>query len=60
MRNGIVSQLLIGEKQFGARVLDYTKDTLCLNKTYFYNYSHLNRTGAKLFSVKLARDIRGR
>jgi hypothetical protein len=60
MRNGIVSQLLIGEKQYGAHVLDYTTDTLCQNKTYFYNYSHLNRTGAKLFSVKLARDIKGR
>lgn len=59
MRNAILTQLLIGEKQYGAHVLDYTTDTLCQNKTYFYNYSHLNRTGAKLFSVKLARDIRG-
>jgi len=33
---------------------DFTKDSVCENQTYFYNYSHLNRTGAKVFSEKFA------
>lgn len=37
--------------------LDYTYDSISYDTTYFYNAMHLNRTGATLFSEKLAHDI---
>lgn len=37
---------------------DYSSDELCLKKEYFYNASHLNKTGAKIFTNKLIRDLK--
>jgi len=37
--------------------LDYTYDELSYDTAYFYNTMHLNKTGADLFSRKMARDI---
>lgn len=37
---------------------DYSKDTICLNKKYFYNASHLNKLGADIFSRNLASDLK--
>lgn len=42
---------------FDLPFLDYTYDELCYDTAYFYNTMHLNRTGANLFSQKVARDI---
>ncbi|HUC79541.1 MAG TPA: hypothetical protein VMR70_01445, partial [Flavisolibacter sp.] len=38
--------------------LDYTNDTLCLSKKYFFNSQHLNELGADIFIKKLVKDIR--
>lgn len=38
--------------------LDYTKDSLCYNRSYFYNSTHLNSIGADLFSKKMAHDLK--
>jgi len=38
--------------------LDYSDDELCLNKDYFYNASHMNKTGAELFTKKLCTEIK--
>ena len=38
--------------------LDYADDSINYHKEYFYNTQHLNRTGAELFSTKLAQDIK--
>jgi hypothetical protein len=38
--------------------LDYSTDSLCYDTAYFYNSTHLNKTGAELFSLKLANDIK--
>ncbi|MBD1432781.1 hypothetical protein H8B06_08100 [Sphingobacterium sp. DN00404] len=38
--------------------LDYSNDSICLNKQLFYNASHLNKKGACVFSKKLAKDIK--
>lgn len=38
--------------------LDYSTDTICDNKSYFYNSQHMNKTGAELFSRKLANDLK--
>lgn len=37
--------------------LNYNEDSMCLDTTYFYNATHLNKRGAELFSTKLAHDI---
>ncbi len=38
--------------------LDYSKNEICYNKSYFYNSIHLNRTGADLFTNKLIQDLK--
>jgi hypothetical protein len=45
-------------KQYRIPLYDYSADTICLNKAYFYNSEHLNKTGAELFSKKLAGDLK--
>ncbi len=37
---------------------DYTTDSICSSKEYFHNYSHLNKTGATLFSNNFAAKLR--
>lgn len=38
--------------------LDFSDDTISIHKKYFYNYSHLNSTGAKIFSSKLSIELK--
>ncbi len=40
--------------------LDYSTDSICFNKAYFYNALHLNKSGAELFTRKLAHDLKKR
>lgn len=44
--------------KYSIEFYDYSDDSLCLNKKYFYNASHLNSTGASIFSKKLANDLK--
>jgi hypothetical protein len=37
--------------------LDYSNDTLCLTKKYFYNATHLNAEGSRIFTSKLVCDL---
>lgn len=46
----------IGEK-YDCPVLNYTLDPISCDTAYFYNATHLNKTGAELFSTKLANDL---
>jgi hypothetical protein len=45
------------EKQYNCTFLDYTNDSICFEKSLFYNSQHLNKKGAELFSAKLAKDL---
>lgn len=38
--------------------LDYSKDTICFNKDYFYNAMHLNKKGSELFTKTLSKDLK--
>jgi hypothetical protein len=38
-------------------LLDYAGDTMCGNKEYFMNSTHLNKYGAKFFTQKLVQDL---
>ena len=46
-------------KQYDIPLLDYTTDSMCYIKKYFYNSQHLNKDGAILFTTKLANDLKG-
>jgi hypothetical protein len=38
--------------------LDYSDDQMCREKKYFYNSTHLNKTGSDIFTNKLVRDLK--
>jgi hypothetical protein len=38
--------------------IDYTTDSICTSKEYFHNYSHLNKTGATIFSNNFALKLK--
>jgi len=40
-------------KKYSIRFYDFSNDTISYKKKYFYNVSHLNKTGAELFTNKL-------
>jgi len=42
----------------GIPFLEYTDDSISNNRRYFYNSQHLNRTGAELFSRRVAHDLK--
>ncbi|HNQ66819.1 MAG TPA: hypothetical protein PKN32_00450 [Bacteroidales bacterium] len=42
----------------GLTFLDYTEDSIGKNRDYFYNSTHLNKQGSKLFSQKFAGDLK--
>jgi hypothetical protein len=44
-------------EKYDIPVLDYISDTLCSDTAYFYNATHLNKTGAELFTTKLCHDL---
>ena len=43
--------------RFNIPILDYNDIPLCYDTAYFYNGTHLNRTGAEIFTTKLAQDL---
>ena len=40
------------------RLIDFSNDPLCFDKTYFYNALHLNKRGSDLFSRQLVDSLR--
>ena len=45
-------------KKYNCQFLDYSKNSLCYNRDYFYNSQHLNRRGAELFSLDLGNKVK--
>lgn len=37
---------------------NYSKDTICFDRSLFYNSSHLNKKGSEIFSKKFAHDLK--
>lgn len=58
LRNGYLGLLRETAAKYQAVFLDFSEDSICNNRAYFYNYTHLNRTGAVLFSQKLAKRLK--
>lgn len=44
-------------KKYNLTYLDYATDLICFDKKYFYNASHLNKTGAEFFTAKVTDTI---
>ncbi|MDR0799274.1 MAG: hypothetical protein LBN18_05915 [Dysgonamonadaceae bacterium] len=44
-------------KKYDIPILDYNYDPISYDTAYFYNATHLNKTGSELFTTKLAHDI---
>ncbi len=57
-RDSIFSLFESAARRHDLDFLDYSKDELCFSKELFFNVSHLNKKGADLFSMKLARDLK--
>ncbi|PZF74707.1 SGNH/GDSL hydrolase family protein [Taibaiella soli] len=58
LREGYLDMLRELAAKYNAIFLDFSKDPLCNHKEYFYNYTHLNREGARLFSERLAMQLK--
>lgn len=46
--------------KYSLMFLDYSNDSLCIDKKYYYNATHLNKKGAEIFSRKLASELNER
>jgi hypothetical protein len=47
-------------QKYDLLLLDYSNDEISFDRSLFYNTSHLNKTGANLFTTKLAHDLKMR
>jgi len=45
-------------QKYDIPILDYNYDSLCYDTAYFYNPTHLNKTGATIFSQRVGQDIK--
>ena len=45
-------------KKYSIPFYDFSNDTISMQRKYFYNASHLNKTGAELFTKKLIDSLR--
>jgi len=56
-RSEIIGLYIKFSKKYDIPFYDYSNDSMSFNKKYFYNSSHLNKTGAELFTNKLISKI---
>lgn len=45
-------------KLYNLKFYDYSNDEICFDRTLFYNASHLNKTGAEIFTKKFASALK--
>ncbi len=56
-REEIIQLFIKYAKKYDMTYLDYSKDSICYNKDYFYNATHLNKNGSEIFSKNLSSDL---
>lgn len=44
-------------KKYNFQILDFTNDSISFDKGNFYNATHLNKSGAEKFSIKLGNEL---
>jgi hypothetical protein len=57
-RNAILSLYKEYSTNYNIPFLDYSDDQMCKEIKYFYNSTHLNKTGSEIFTDKLVRDLK--
>lgn len=57
-RSEIITLYRTYAKKYCLPFLDYSDNPMCQVKEYFYNSTHLNKTGSELFSAILANDLK--
>lgn len=57
-RKEVFDRLYYFAHKYRLPLFDYSTDTLCLSKKYFFNSQHLNEYGADIFTKKLVKDLR--
>jgi len=57
-RRSIISLYEKYSKKYNIPYYDYSRDPLSFQKNFFYNASHLNKTGAELFTKKLIDSLK--
>ncbi|MGV3528135.1 MAG: hypothetical protein ACO1OO_04500 [Flavisolibacter sp.] len=57
-RNLIIGLYKSFSNKYSIPFWDYSEDTICQSRKYFYNASHLNKQGAEMFSRMLASDLK--
>jgi hypothetical protein len=57
-RSEIMNIFAVFSAKYNIPFIDYSHDSISYNKEYFYNASHLNATGAQVFTSKLIHDIK--
>ncbi|HVF96676.1 MAG TPA: hypothetical protein VM871_05120 [Flavisolibacter sp.] len=57
-RNEVFEKLNFFASKYNLPFLDYSADTLCLSKKYFFNSQHLNEHGVITFMGKFVKDLK--
>lgn len=52
-RAHIIALYVMFSEKYNIKFYDFSKDSICFKKEYFYNAMHLNKTGSTLFTNKL-------
>lgn len=57
-RESVIDMFNDFSKKYNLLFIDYSKGDINYKKEYFYNASHLNKTGAELFTKELVLDLK--
>lgn len=56
-RDSVINIYNSWSKKYDIPFLDYSDDSICFDKQYFYNSMHMNKRGSELFTRKLINDL---
>ena len=57
-RDDVISMYKNMSKKYDIPYLDYSNDSITLDKKYFYNATHMNKVGTTAFNAKLTADLK--
>lgn len=56
-RKEIISKYQYLANKYSLPFIDYSDDSICMEKRFFYNAEHLNKLGSEVFTNKLVKDL---
>jgi hypothetical protein len=57
-KNELIDLCQKSAQKYGCHFLNYSNNSICFDRQYFYNSQHLNRRGAELFSLDLSNKVK--